>query len=192
MQAPFDENWFATLDAAHTAWTPAAPADAVARLRGTDRATSRAERTQDWGEAPDSLGLSIADLDRGRHARSGVSVHTLVHCGLAIDGQRAGVTGGIGAANHLLSRWLPAPGVIQAWGSLDNPQQRGRTIIDSLMNLPLLYWASEETGEGRFASAATRHAEQVMNYLVLADGSTCHTLYFDADSGAPRFGRTHH
>jgi unsaturated chondroitin disaccharide hydrolase len=97
----------------------------------------------------------------------------------------------IRAADQLLTRWLPAPGVLQAWGHLDDALERGRTIVDSLMNLPLLYWASQETGESRFASAATRHAEQVMENMVRPDGSTYHTFYFDVGSGAPRFGRTH-
>jgi hypothetical protein len=36
-------------------------------------------------------------------------------------------------------------GVFQAWGALDDPGLRGNTIIDSLMNMPLLYWAAEQT-----------------------------------------------
>jgi unsaturated chondroitin disaccharide hydrolase len=95
------------------------------------------------------------------------------------------------AAEQLLTRWLPGPGVLQAWGRLDDTDERGRTIIDSLMNLPLLYWASLQTGDNRYAQAATRHAEQVMEHMVRPDGSTWHTYFFDADSGAPRFGRTH-
>jgi unsaturated chondroitin disaccharide hydrolase len=95
------------------------------------------------------------------------------------------------AADQLMTRFLPGAGVLQAWGTLDDPEQRGRTIVDSLMNLPLLYWTSEQTGDSTYASAATRHAEQVMSHLVRADGSTYHTFYFDVDSGAPRYGRTH-
>jgi unsaturated chondroitin disaccharide hydrolase len=97
----------------------------------------------------------------------------------------------IHAADHLLTRWLPEPGVIQAWGSVDDSVERGRTIVDSLLNLPLLYWASQQSGDNRYATAATRHAERVMDHLVRPDGSTYHTFYFDADSGAPCFGRTH-
>jgi unsaturated chondroitin disaccharide hydrolase len=95
------------------------------------------------------------------------------------------------AADQLMTRFLPAAGVLQAWGTLDDPQQRGRTIVDSLMNLPLLYWTSEQTGDSTYASAATRHAEQVMTHMVRPDGSTYHTFYFDVHSGAPRYGRTH-
>ena len=95
------------------------------------------------------------------------------------------------AADQLMTRFLDKPGVLQAWGTLDDPEQRGRTIVDSLMNLPLLFWATEQTGSTRYASAATRHAETLMRDLVRRDGSTYHTFYFDVATGAPLYGRTH-
>ena len=48
-------------------------------------------------------------------------------------------------------------GIIQAWGDLDDPAQRGRIIIDCLMNLPLLHWASAQSGDGRYREAALSH-----------------------------------
>ena len=51
-------------------------------------------------------------------------------------------TAALSAADHLLTRVLEPAGIIQAWGDLSDPHQRGRTIIDSLMNTPLLFWAS--------------------------------------------------
>lgn len=97
----------------------------------------------------------------------------------------------LSAADQLMTRFLDKPGVLQAWGTLDDPEQRGRTIVDSLMNLPLLFWATEQTGSTRYASAATRHAETLMRDLVRRDGSTYHTFYFDVATGAPLYGRTH-
>lgn len=61
---------------------------------------------------------------------------------------------GLRAAEQLLTRYLPSAGILQAWGELDDPEQRGRIIIDCLMNLPLLYWASAQSGETRYAEAA--------------------------------------
>ena len=46
-----------------------------------------------------------------------------------------------------MTRVLEPAGIIQAWGDLNDPDQRGRTIIDSLMNTPLLFWASETSGD---------------------------------------------
>jgi unsaturated chondroitin disaccharide hydrolase len=76
----------------------------------------------------------------------------------------------LGAADQLMGRFFPGARVLQAWGTLGDPEQRGRTIVDSLMNHPLLYWASEQTGDSRYAGAAARHAEQVMTHMVAQTG----------------------
>jgi unsaturated chondroitin disaccharide hydrolase len=95
------------------------------------------------------------------------------------------------AADLLAERYFPEAEIIQAWGDLGDPEQRGRMIIDCLMNLPLLYWASEETGDGRYASMARRHALQSAQYLVREDNTTYHTYYMDPRTGEPRYGNTH-
>ncbi|WP_404429903.1 glycoside hydrolase family 88 protein [Microbacterium lacus] len=94
------------------------------------------------------------------------------------------------AAEHLMARVLEPAGIIQAWGDLSDPEQQGRTIIDSLMNLPLLYWATDTTGDARFADAALRHATQLAAHIVRADDSTFHTFYWDVVTGEPLYGRT--
>jgi unsaturated chondroitin disaccharide hydrolase len=94
------------------------------------------------------------------------------------------------AAEHLIDRYLEKAGIVQAWGSLANPEQRGSTIIDSLMNLNLLYWASEVTGEQRFAQAARQHAAQLRDHVVRPDSSTYHIFYWDIDTGLPLRGST--
>lgn len=96
----------------------------------------------------------------------------------------------LAAADALLVRFREPAGVIQAWGSLDDPDEAGRTIVDSLMNLPLLFWASQVSGQPQYARAAVRHAQRVAEHFVRADGSTYHTFFFDPHTGAPRFGRT--
>jgi unsaturated chondroitin disaccharide hydrolase len=96
----------------------------------------------------------------------------------------------IAAAADLMRRYLPGPGIFQAWGSPDDPEQRGRMIVDCLMNLPLLYFATRETGEDHYANAAESHARQTAKFLVRPDATTHHTYYFDVATGAARFGRT--
>jgi unsaturated chondroitin disaccharide hydrolase len=62
-------------------------------------------------------------------------------------------------------------------------------IIDCNMNLPLLYWATEQTGDPRFADAAKAHV-MAATYLIREDASTFHTYYMDVVTGAPRYGNT--
>lgn len=89
------------------------------------------------------------------------------------------------AADLLLARFLPGAGIIQAWGRLDDPQEHGRTIIDCLMNLPLLHWASAVSGERRYTDAARIHVQRTRDHLVRPDGATYHTYYFDTVRGTP-------
>jgi len=95
------------------------------------------------------------------------------------------------AARLLLRRYLPAAGIIQAWGDLSDPAQRGRMIIDCNLNLPLLYWASEVTGDQTFRHAADTHIARAAAYIVRSDASTFHTFYMDAETGKPLHGKTH-
>ncbi|CAM4008461.1 glycoside hydrolase family 88 protein [Paenibacillus alkaliterrae] len=95
------------------------------------------------------------------------------------------------AADHLMTRFFEKAGIIQAWGDLNDPNQRGRIIIDCLMNLPLLYWASEVTGDDKYKDAAHRHALKSLDHIVRENATTHHTYYFDTETGNPRFGKTH-
>lgn len=94
------------------------------------------------------------------------------------------------AADHLMRRFLEPAGIIQAWGDLSDPAQRGRTIIDSLMNMPLLTWAAEQTGDERYSDAVLRHTAQLREHILRDDDSTFHTFYWDAETGEPLRGAT--
>ncbi len=94
------------------------------------------------------------------------------------------------AAEYLMTRFHANAGIIQAWGDLSDPAQSGRAIVDSLLNMPLLYWASEVTGDSRFAKAAHTHACQLRDHMVRSDYSTFHTYYWDPESGQPLYGKT--
>ncbi len=94
------------------------------------------------------------------------------------------------AADVLAARFQEKGGFIQAWGRSGDPKEY-RLIIDSLLNLPLLYTAAEITGEQRYREIAGRHYENVIRYIIREDGSTYHTYYFDSETGAPSRGATH-
>ena len=105
-------------------------------------------------------------------------------------GDEAARRAALAAADHLLARVLEPAGIIQAWGDLHDPRQRGRTIIDSLMNTPLLFWAGETSGDERYREAARRHAVQLRDNILRPDGTTFHTFYWDPASGRPLRGET--
>lgn len=94
------------------------------------------------------------------------------------------------AAEALMHRYIPAAGIFQAWGRMDDHDQRGRAIIDCMMNMPLLYWASRETGDLKYAQAAESHGLKSAANFIRTDATTFHTFYFDVSNGAPRYGKT--
>jgi unsaturated chondroitin disaccharide hydrolase len=95
------------------------------------------------------------------------------------------------AAQHLVERYRPAGKYIQAWGPIGDPDEGGRMIIDTMMNLPLLFWASAQTDDPQYRQAAFEHAETSTRYLLRPDGSTYHTFFLDRESGKPIGPRTH-
>lgn len=89
------------------------------------------------------------------------------------------------AANLLAGRFNPAGKYIRAWNDIPNSNDdtRGWVIIDCMLNLSLLYWASEETQDSRFKHIAMLHADTVQKYFVRPDGSVKHIVEFDPETG---------
>ena len=95
------------------------------------------------------------------------------------------------AAEELVQRFRDPGCYIQAWGEIADPEEGGRTIIDAMMNLSLLFWASRETGDPRYQQSAQQHAETSRRWLLRPDGASYHTYLFDQESGEPLGPRTH-
>jgi unsaturated chondroitin disaccharide hydrolase len=87
---------------------------------------------------------------------------------------------GLRAAASLVRRALPN-GVIQVIGGLDDPDHRGRTIVDTWPNLLLLWWA-ERQGMAEAGDAARAHLEATIPVLLREDGSSFHAARL-ADDG---------
>ncbi|MFH1070917.1 MAG: glucuronyl hydrolase [Candidatus Glassbacteria bacterium] len=90
---------------------------------------------------------------------------------------------GMQGASSMMQRWIPSAGYIQNWGRLGDPDQKRFVIIDCLINLDHLYWASEMTWDEAYAKAATSHAERTRISHVRPDYSSCQVVEFDPDTG---------
>lgn len=92
---------------------------------------------------------------------------------------------GLEAADFLAARFNHNGQFIRAWNNgPDGTPVPGWAIIDCLMNIPLLFWASRMTGDARYRDIAVQHADTVLQYAIRDDGSVSHILSFDAESGA--------
>ena len=107
----------------------------------------------------------------------------------AITGDENSKQAALLAADQMLTRWQEVGGFIQAWGAMNDPKNY-RFIIDCLMNLPLLYWATEQTGNPEYAQKATIHANTCRANSIREDNSTSHTFFMCAETGAPLRGET--
>jgi unsaturated chondroitin disaccharide hydrolase len=86
---------------------------------------------------------------------------------------------GLHAANLLAGRYNPAGKFIRAW----NGDCTGWIIIDCMMNIPLLYWASGEMKDPRFSCIAQNHSDTALNILVRPDGSCNHIAVLSPETG---------
>lgn len=87
------------------------------------------------------------------------------------------------AADNLAGRINLAGGFIRAWNDADDGSKAGWAIIDCMMNLPLLYWASEQTKDPRYEQIAKLHAKTVMENFIRQDGSVHHIVEFHPVTG---------
>ena len=84
------------------------------------------------------------------------------------------------AAATLMGRFITGGNFIKAWNVEDAYDW---TIIDSMMNLPLLYFASEEFGDDRYKRVAIAHADNTLTSHIRPDGSVVHIAEHDRDTG---------
>lgn len=110
--------------------------------------------------------------------------------GYKLTGNETAKKAAILAAQKLAARFREKGQFIQAWGPLDG-KDNYRLIIDCLLNLPLLYWASEETKDPIYGALAQAHFDTALRVVVRPDSSTYHTYYFDRETGEPLYGATH-
>ena len=103
----------------------------------------------------------------------------------------------IKAADVLVERFNEKGNFIRAWDTwawdTDETfirEKKGKVIIDSMMNIPLLFQVSKITGEQKYYEIALKHANTMADHIVRPDYSTYHTYNFDYMTGKPIGGKT--
>lgn len=106
-----------------------------------------------------------------------------------INGDVKALEATIKAADKLMERYQEKGGFIQAWGELGY-KEHYRLIIDCLLNIQLLFFAYEQTGDEKYRQVAVNHFYASANNVVRDDSSAFHTFYFDPETGEPLKGVT--
>ena len=104
-------------------------------------------------------------------------------------GSRTARNRGLLAAQLLAGRYNPGGHFLRAWNEWGGESHIGWAIIDCMMNLPLLYWAGEETEDPRYFQIADSHGKMALEFFVREDNSVRHIVELDPDTG--EFVREH-
>ena len=116
------------------------------------------------------------------HHDVGFMWHLTSGANYRLTGNEASCTRNFYAATTLFSRYNIDGDFIRAWNnSWGGMSNAGFSIIDCLMNLPLLYWASKEVNDERFKKIAMRHMEMAMRDHIREDGSVNHIVDHEID-----------
>ena len=87
----------------------------------------------------------------------------------------------LNAARSLSTRFNPAVGCIKSW---DSKPWHFPVIIDNMMNLELLFWAMQTSGDSSFYRIAVTHANTTMRNHYRPDYSSFHVVDYDSATGA--------
>lgn len=115
----------------------------------------------------------------GLHHDVGFMYHITSGVNYRVTGNQKSKVRTLLAADILAARYNLKGGYIRAW----NSDYVGWAIIDCMMNIPLLYWASEEKNDPRYRYIAMSHADKTMKHHVRADGSVKHIMEYDPETG---------
>ena len=130
------------------------------------------------------LDEALEDFE-GLYHDVGFMWHVLSGALYRITGDEKSKNRNLHAAASLMSRFILGGNFIRAWNA---PRPKDGlaehwTIIDCMMNLPILYWASELIGDDRFKRVAMAHADNALRCHIRPDGSVAHIVEHDRETG---------
>ena len=141
-------------------------------------ATNRPEYRRSAERVEERLDRSLEEYENLYHDVGFMWMHTAV-ADYSLTGNRKSYVRGQHAANLLAGRFNVLGNYIRAW----NDDKAGWMIVDCLMNLSLLYWATEQTDDPRFAAIARRHADTALEKVLRPDGSCNHIAILNPETG---------
>ena len=97
----------------------------------------------------------------------------------------------LAAADTLATLYNNKVGTILSWPRHVKDYGGHNTIMDNMMNLELLYWASQESEKNHLSDIATKHAETTMKHHFRDDGGCYHVAVYDTLDGHFIKGVTH-
>lgn len=137
--------------------------------------------------------LYTVRLEEVQHCTNQHDVGFMLNCsygnGYRLTGNPAYKDVMVTGANSLATRFKERVGLIRSWDFNADVWQYP-VIIDNMMNLEFLMWASKTTGENRFKDMAMSHADKTIEHHFRPDYSCYHVVSYDTISGLPHKKQT--
>ncbi len=131
------------------------------------------------------MDVAFRDFDELHHD-VGFMWHLMSGANYRLTGNASSRLRNLYAASLLASRYNIDGGFIRAWPS---ENCAGFSIIDSMMNISILYWATDETKDTRYKKVAMAQADMAVRDHIRFDGSVKHIVEHDPDTG--EYVKTH-
>ena len=135
-----------------------------------------------------------ARIEREKYTTNNHDVGFMLYCsfgnGLRITGEQSYEEVLLTGAKSLSTRYKPNLGVIRSWDS-NKEKWQYPVIIDNMMNLELMFWASKKSGDDFFRDLSITHADNTIKHHYRPDYSAFHVVSYDTISGIPHAKNNH-
>lgn len=151
------------------------------------------EYTKDekWKEAAEKFTNNVEDQQwNGKTHDMGFKMYCSYGNGLRLTENDAYKDILIQSAKTLITRFNPTVGTLRSW-DFNSDVWQFPVIIDNMMNLELLFWATKETGDSTYYNIAVSHAETTLENHFRDDNSSYHVLNYDTLTGEILDRHTH-
>lgn len=133
-------------------------------------------------------------LEREQYNRDTHDLGFMLYCsygnGLRLTGNEDYKKVLLNGARSLATRYNPEVGCIRSW-DFNRDKWQFPVIIDNMMNLEYLMWASSESGEAQFEQIARRHSDKTIENQFRDDYSCFHVVSYSPQTGQVEWRGTH-
>lgn len=121
-------------------------------------------------------------LDKEQYNKSTHDLGFMLYCsygnGYRLTNSEAYKSVMLNGAESLSSRFDPKVGLIKSWN--DFKGYKYPVIIDNMMNLEFLFWASNVSGNKKYYDICISHADNTLNNHFRSDNSSYHVVCYDS------------